>query len=365
MSVIVFMTNAFDINVSVPNSIQYIQKIFLTNSGDNISVTGIILDGTTNGGITIANLTGRGILGTNSSGKIIVWTYTESDPKVWTLTAGQRCYASGGQVVCNQTPPGWAWAETDPIWSAASVNYVQQTQTWNRNTAYGRGNHAGAWYLTAESDPIWSAASVNYVQKTQTWNRNTAYTWTTTSWATLWGWYNTIGINVNSLATATLNCDIGEIIKSSGVDTWICATDQTAIPAGNDTEIQFKSGSTFGAESTFVRNTKDQRLWVWTWSPAYTLDVFGAIKGADYYSNKDRMWITSYATIAPSTWILLCMAMENGLMVDFEIKSSLSGGVELAAKCLGPRGELAAQYAWGSHKIIYTVSSCVPDRECE
>ena len=221
------------------------------------------------------------------------------------------------------------------------------------------------WYLTAESDPIWSAESVNYVQKTQTWNRNTAYTWTTTSWATLWGWYNTIGINVNSLATARLDCDIGEIIKSSGVGNWICGTDQTALPAGNDTEIQFKSGSTFGAESTFVRNTKDQRLWVWTWSPAYTLDVFGAIKGVDYYSNKDRMWITSYATIAPSTWMLLCMGIENGLLIDFEIKSSLSGGVELAAKCLGPHGTLAAQYAWGSHKIIYTVSSCVPDRECQ
>jgi hypothetical protein len=67
------MTQAFDINPNLNNAIQYIQQIFLTSDGSNspTATTGLILDGTSTGGIWITNLTGEIVLGTDSSGKII------------------------------------------------------------------------------------------------------------------------------------------------------------------------------------------------------------------------------------------------------------------------------------------------------
>lgn len=71
MSAVLLMTQAFDISVVVPNTIQYIQKIFLTADGSNTATTGIILDGTLSGGITITNLADKTVLGTDVNGKII------------------------------------------------------------------------------------------------------------------------------------------------------------------------------------------------------------------------------------------------------------------------------------------------------
>ena len=65
---------AFEIVPIAPNAIQYIQQIFLTDDGSNDSITGLLLDGRTDGGITITNLTGKIVLGTNSDGKIIAST---------------------------------------------------------------------------------------------------------------------------------------------------------------------------------------------------------------------------------------------------------------------------------------------------
>ncbi|MEI6673477.1 MAG: hypothetical protein WCL02_09685 [bacterium] len=62
MSCILFIARAFDIVPVVPNAVQYISKVFLTNDGSNTSATGIILDGTTNGGVTITNLPNKIIL---------------------------------------------------------------------------------------------------------------------------------------------------------------------------------------------------------------------------------------------------------------------------------------------------------------
>jgi len=64
------VTRAFDIVPIAANTIQYIQKVFLTTSGDNQSAVGIALDGTPTGGITISNLSSKAVLGTDSDGKI-------------------------------------------------------------------------------------------------------------------------------------------------------------------------------------------------------------------------------------------------------------------------------------------------------
>ncbi|MEI7563390.1 MAG: hypothetical protein WCJ39_07255 [bacterium] len=41
----VLMTQAFEINTSLQNAVQYIQQIFLTSNGNTSGTTGIILDG--------------------------------------------------------------------------------------------------------------------------------------------------------------------------------------------------------------------------------------------------------------------------------------------------------------------------------
>ena len=105
MSCILFMANAFEIWVVAPNAFQYIQKIFLTNSGDNTSATGIILDGTTAGGITITNLTGIRVLGTDSNGKLIAQT----SGIVYNLISW---------FVLSLTWPAWVAWPTWPAWSA-------------------------------------------------------------------------------------------------------------------------------------------------------------------------------------------------------------------------------------------------------
>ena len=74
MSCILFIARAFEVGVIAPNAVQYIQKVFLTNDGSNASTTGVIVDGTTNGGITITNLPSKPVLGTDTNGKIIAST---------------------------------------------------------------------------------------------------------------------------------------------------------------------------------------------------------------------------------------------------------------------------------------------------
>jgi len=69
-SCVLLVTRAFDIVPIAANTIQYIQKVFLTTSGDNQSAVGIALDGTPTGGITISNLSSKAVLGTDSDGKI-------------------------------------------------------------------------------------------------------------------------------------------------------------------------------------------------------------------------------------------------------------------------------------------------------
>ncbi len=64
--------------------------------------------------------------------------YTETDPQVGTLEAGKGCYATGGQVVCDQD---FTYNETDPIFMANSGDY------------YLASNPAG--YITAASN-VWS-----------------------------------------------------------------------------------------------------------------------------------------------------------------------------------------------------------------
>ncbi|HBB04742.1 TPA: hypothetical protein DCZ39_07810 [Patescibacteria group bacterium] len=74
ISAVYFASAYTSINTTLTNATQYIQKILLTSNGNQDGTTGIILDGTTGGGVTISNLISAIALGTDSNGKIIAST---------------------------------------------------------------------------------------------------------------------------------------------------------------------------------------------------------------------------------------------------------------------------------------------------
>ena len=71
ISAVYFASAYTSINTALTNATQYIQNIILTTNGNQDGVTGIVLDGTTGGGISISNLMNALVLGTDGNGKII------------------------------------------------------------------------------------------------------------------------------------------------------------------------------------------------------------------------------------------------------------------------------------------------------
>ena len=75
-SIVLFMANAFEIVPTMPNALQYISQIILTQDGTNTSATGVILQGSGGnawfkGNVSIASLPNKVCLGTDSNGKIV------------------------------------------------------------------------------------------------------------------------------------------------------------------------------------------------------------------------------------------------------------------------------------------------------
>ncbi len=129
-SVVLFMANAFEIVPTLPNALQYISQIILTQDGTNTSSTGIVLDGNGwdawfSGDVTIASLPNKVCLWTDNSGKIVEGTCTwgGNDSKLGTGIEGRRCIFTGDKIVCDQYMPVWiTWAkgdqwDTGPAWA--------------------------------------------------------------------------------------------------------------------------------------------------------------------------------------------------------------------------------------------------------
>lgn len=154
-SVVLFMANAFEIVPSVPNAIQYIANIVLTQEGTNTSTTGVILQGSGGhawfkGDVSIASLPSKACLGTDSNGKITEWTCWAggSDTKVGTGEEGKRCIFTGDKIVCDQNMPigitGAVWPEGPqwPVWATGAV--------------WPEGPQWPAWATWASADTIFS-----------------------------------------------------------------------------------------------------------------------------------------------------------------------------------------------------------------
>ncbi len=105
-------------------------------------------------------------------------------------------------------------------------------------------------------------------------NWNSAYTRTTTSWNSLWNRsittgkflrdrYNNIGIHINTLATATLNCTTWQIAKYNG-STWVCAADAWALPFTADSYGYSYTGNIWigtNSMSSLYRSSMFSVLW--------------------------------------------------------------------------------------------------------
>ena len=153
------MANAFEIVPSVPNAIQYIANIVLTQEGTNTSTTGVILQGSGGhawfkGDVSIASLPSKACLGTDSNGKITEWTCWAggSDTKVGTGEEGKRCIFTGDKIVCDQNMPigitGAVWPE-GPQWPAWAT-----WEVWPAGPAWPTW---ATWTFEGiETDPIFS-----------------------------------------------------------------------------------------------------------------------------------------------------------------------------------------------------------------
>jgi len=103
--------------------------------------------------------------------------YTETDP-AWTAASANyftktNLQTSGGAQLhfdnlTNMPTTLAGYGITDAMSTSHAANGIAASDVTNWNTAYGWGNHATAGYLTSlsETDPAWTAASVDYYTKT-------------------------------------------------------------------------------------------------------------------------------------------------------------------------------------------------------
>jgi len=130
-SCVLFVARAFDITPSVPNAVQYIQKVFLTTSGGNIPGTErIILDGTNGNGTFVWSVTANTVNGTTVNGTTISGT----NIKGTTITGTKICLVGDPTTPCiTQWPAGGTVvAGGESIWS-----------TWAGGKAYYNSGNVG------------------------------------------------------------------------------------------------------------------------------------------------------------------------------------------------------------------------------
>lgn len=255
MSCIFFVTRAFNITAIAPNAIQYIQQIFLTASGDNVSATGVILDGRASGGITIKNLTSAVILATDSNGKIIA----SSSGGVYNLISWY--------VV--------AWATGD-IWAT----WIQGIQ-WNTWTQWNTGATGSTWFLNGGT--TWATPFRNW-----------------SSWVTgNTNIYNT-GWNVG-IGTATPGYKL-QVVGDGYFSSNLSVNGNVAIQTPISSYALDVKGSANVSSDMIVGLNGIWSLGIATDTPGYRLDVIGNWRFTTNLRVAGGIWIWTYVI---TTWYTL------------------------------------------------------------
>jgi hypothetical protein len=93
-------------------------------------------------------------------------SYAESDP-LW--TAASNRYYTAVQIDAAFATGTPVYAESDPVFGASVAAGISSTETTRWETAFGWGDHAIAGYLTGfvETDPAWAGASSAYYTAAQ------------------------------------------------------------------------------------------------------------------------------------------------------------------------------------------------------
>jgi len=96
------------------------------------------------------------------------------------VTAGHTVYdGNGSPYITSASLDGYltSYTETDPLFSESAATGVTATKLSHWDTAYARGNHAAAGYLTGGSlaGYLTANALTPYILQSQTGNWNTAY----------------------------------------------------------------------------------------------------------------------------------------------------------------------------------------------
>ena len=177
--------------------------------------------------------------------------------------------------------PGYAldvsWIIHTNLWIQIWSSLITTANISNRNTAFGRWNHATMGYLTGG-----------------------ALAWYLT-------WFTEVDPKIWNLVN-------GQRCYASGATVVCDQPTPTATPGGADTQIQFNNKWLFDATKDLVWSSN--KLGINTETPSQALDVSWAIKGMNFISSLNNTWITMSVpfTYSGSNY---CLRIENGLIVGF------------------------------------------------
>ncbi len=138
---------------------------------------------------------------------------------LWTGWVQGNTWATGNTGATGpQWPQGNTWATGAT--GASGINWATGA-TWPTGAMWPTGNSQDSYltgiYFNSGNNLLslyvsWANTVTWYVIFTGMSNRYSAYTWTQTSWNTLRWWYLNTGININSLAVASLPCTTGQVV---------------------------------------------------------------------------------------------------------------------------------------------------------
>jgi len=216
----------------------------------------------------------------------LTWPKWETG-EVWPMWPQWTTWANGLNGIDGVDGITWATGPTGAMWPTGNSQDKYLTGMF-----FDSGNNLLSLYVSGAN------TVTGYFIFSGMTNRYSAYAWTQTSWNTLRWWYLNTGININSLAVATLNCTTGQVI---GRVWWI----------RNCLDITWSSKWTLSGNNIYNNNYAIGNVWIGTRNPTKKLDVYGI----------GNPWGTALFTIDEMPEQFIIFDLPNGWSV-FEVDGS-------------------------------------------